>query len=56
MDFYPTTQTAQMQNDSLILETSPGNISFAEMIIQRNSKLDLTNIEGELPVTIFLSL
>ena len=46
VDFYPTTQTAQLVNGSLLLETEPGNISFAEMIIQRNSKLDLTNIEG----------
>ncbi|XP_072025321.1 uncharacterized protein [Amphiura filiformis] len=49
--FSSTTQTALMSNGSYAVITSPGNISFSEITVQRGSIMELEKIKDDLTIT-----
>ena len=48
--FYSTAQTAILEDGDYSHETSPGNVTFAALTIQRGSILELTHIDNPLTV------
>ena len=49
--FSSTSRTAMMSNGSYDFITSPGNISFSEITVQRNSVIELQKIDEDLTIT-----
>ena len=47
-----TATTSKLENGSYIFATKPGNLNFAEMIIQNKAKVDFTSINDRVKLTV----